>query len=243
MDFLDYLFIPAYFYGTVGALFLLSLLAIWKVRHPRAQHPLPAQVHSIAAVETPPVEEIHAVLPSACVDELPAEEIQSPEEKKDRHAQFKTILRKLHRRHQEKRIGDILVERKIITTDQLSKALAMQQDEKKDTLLGEILTEMGAASEEQIMSAIMGQYHLHYIPLDNYTLRKEVLETIPPQIAWKYLVIPIEKVMKSLTVAMFNPLNKTALQEIESASDCHVVPCLAKPSELRRLVKENYASG
>lgn len=236
MIILAYLFTPVFFYATVMFLFIFSLITLRAVTR---RQPATLRRRTERPVNQPQC----AAQAETCEAKLLPAAPKSPEEKKDQHAQLKTILRKLHRRHQEKPLGDILIEQKFITLQQLDEALRLQKEEKKEMLLGEILVAMSLVTEEQVMTAIMIQYHLHYIPLENYTLKQEIIDVIPAQVAWKYLVIPIEKVMQSLTVAMFNPLNKAALTEIETASKCSVIPCLAKPSELRKLVKEYYVSG
>ena len=76
-----------------------------------------------------------------------------------------------------KQLGELLVERGIITHQQLDKALAVQKE--KGGLIGEILVELGFVKEEDIAQALTAQYGFPYLPLGNYEVNIETINIIP----------------------------------------------------------------
>jgi hypothetical protein len=137
-----------------------------------------------------------------------------------------------------KQIGEILKENGIIRDAQLKKALEIQKE--KGGLIGEILVSRGFAKEEDIAQALTIQYGFPYLPLDNYTIDHEVIKIIPAQIAQKHGVIPIDKIGATLTVAMINPLNAAALEEIEALTKCDVQPFVTTSSSLKSALAKFY---
>ncbi|MDD5450031.1 MAG: hypothetical protein PHO42_05475 [Candidatus Omnitrophica bacterium] len=121
-----------------------------------------------------------------------------------------------------KQLGELLRERKIITEEQLKEALDVQGQ--KGDLIGEILVSLGYAKEEEIAQALTVQYGFPYIPLDNYEIDAEILRLIPEQVMKKYGVIPLDKIGTTITVAMVNPLNNEALDELEALTKCDIQP-------------------
>src|SRR3989338_2223410 len=91
-----------------------------------------------------------------------------------------------------KLLGELLIERRIITKEDLDKALTIQKE--RGGLLGEILVELGLAKEENIAQALTAQYGFPYLPLTNYEIEPEVLKSVPENVCCQYCLIPIDKI-------------------------------------------------
>ncbi|NQT06531.1 MAG: hypothetical protein HQ575_03220 [Candidatus Omnitrophica bacterium] len=99
-----------------------------------------------------------------------------------------------------KQLGELLMERGIITKKQLDKALEIQTH--KGGLIGQILVAMGHATEEEIAQAITVQYGFPYLPLKGYDIDNAVINIIPEHVARQYHLIPIDRIGETLTIAM-----------------------------------------
>ncbi len=139
-----------------------------------------------------------------------------------------------------KQLGELLIERGVITRDELSMALAYQQE--KGGLIGEILVELKLASEEDIAQALTRQYGFPYLPLSNYEIDKEVLSAIPENVCRQFCLVPIDKIGKSLTIAMANPLNVQAIEDVELITSCSVQTFVSTSSDIRNCINKYYKS-
>lgn len=142
------------------------------------------------------------------------------------------------RRMISKQLGELLVERKIIKESELQKALEIQKE--KGGLLGSILVLLGFATEEQIAQALTTQYGFPYLPLKNYEIDKDIVKLIPKNVADQYALIAIDKVGNSLTVAMANPLNLHAIEDIELITNCKVQTFVSTQSDIKDSIKKYY---
>lgn len=142
------------------------------------------------------------------------------------------------RRIINKQLGELLIERGIINHHQLEKALALQKD--KGGLIGELLVGLGFASEEDIAQALTAQYGFPYLPLNNYEINSEILEIIPGRVARQYLLIPVDKLGNNLTLAMSNPLNSQAIEDIELLSGSNVQIFVSTSSDIKMAIAKYY---
>jgi type IV pilus assembly protein PilB len=142
------------------------------------------------------------------------------------------------RRIINKQLGELLIERGIINQRQLDKALEVQQE--RGGLIGEVLVELGYAKEEDIAQALTAQYGFPYLPLSNYDINPEVVNIVPPRVARQYLLIPIDKIGNNLTLAMSNPLNVQAVEDIELLSGCSVQTFVSTSSDIKNAIKKHY---
>lgn len=142
------------------------------------------------------------------------------------------------RRVLAKKMGELLVDRKVITAQQLQEALKMQQA--KGGLLGQVLVELGYATEEAVAQALTAQYGLPYLPLKNYTIDRELLRLIPENVARQYCLIPVDRMGETLTVAMADPLNSKAVEDVEMISRCCVQIFVATLSDVVDAIQRHY---
>jgi len=137
-----------------------------------------------------------------------------------------------------RQLGELLIERGVINQGQLDKALAYQKE--KGGLIGEILVELGFAREEDIAQALTAQYGFPYLPLANYEINPEITNIIPARVARQYILVPIDKVGNNLTVAMSNPLNVQAIEDIELISGLNVQTFVSTSTDIKKAIEKYY---
>lgn len=137
-----------------------------------------------------------------------------------------------------KQLGELLIDRGIISDEQLAKGLIMQKD--KGGLIGEILVELGFAKEEDIAQSLTAQYGFPYLPLSNYDINPEIVNIVPGRVARQYLLVPIDKIGNNLTLAMSNPLNVQAIEDVELLSGCSVQTFVSTSSDIKKAIEKYY---
>ena len=140
-----------------------------------------------------------------------------------------------------KRLGEVLLERGVITRQELEKALAHQQSH--GGLLGQILIQLEFVTEQEIALALTAQYGFPYLPLDNYEIDGTLTELIPEQVARQYCLIPIDRIGNALTLAMADPSNVQAIEDIELLTKCVVQTFVSTPSDVTRAIDKHYKHG
>ncbi|MEE8359791.1 MAG: hypothetical protein V3S04_02560 [Candidatus Omnitrophota bacterium] len=138
----------------------------------------------------------------------------------------------------DKQLGQLLIEKDIINSKQLEHALKIQGE--KGGLIGQILVSLGYATEEDIAQAITVQYGFPYLPLKGYEIDQEVISLIPEHVARQYGLIPIDKIADTLTIAMSNPLNKEAVEDIEMLTHCSAQVFVSTLSDLNETIDKYY---
>ena len=137
-----------------------------------------------------------------------------------------------------KQLGELLIERGIIDQGQLEKAIATQKE--KGGLIGEVLVELGFVKEEDIAQALTAQYGFPYLPLSSYDIDPEIASIIPGRVARQYLLLPIDKIGNNLTLAMSNPLNMQAIEDVELLSGCSVQVFVSTSSDIKKAIEKYY---
>lgn len=137
-----------------------------------------------------------------------------------------------------KKIGELLVERGIVSEEQLAEALKIQKENKK--LLGEALIDLGYATEEEVMICITTQYGVPYLPLESYEVDSEIINSVPSELAKKYNFIPIDKIGSMLTIVTSDILEQDTLEEIEKTLNCKAQSFVTTPSALRKAMEKYY---
>jgi type IV pilus assembly protein PilB len=143
-----------------------------------------------------------------------------------------------YKRINKKFIGDLLIERGVISRLQLEEAIVYQKE--KGGLLGEVLLQLGYASEEDIAQALTSQYGFPYLPLSNYEIEQDVVSAVSCELCNKFCLIPIDKIGASLTLAMANPLNTEAIEEVEAITHCSVQTFVSTATDIRDAIKKHY---
>ncbi|WP_243297385.1 GspE/PulE family protein [Bacillus litorisediminis] len=136
------------------------------------------------------------------------------------------------------RIGELLIMNGLITEEQLEKALQKQKYTFKK--IGEILIEEQLITERQLVEVLEFQLGIPVIDLNEKSLDKATVHLIHESVARKHCMLPIEQKDGKLRVVMADPLNKEAIQDIQSATGMAVLPCLAPRSELESAIINQY---
>jgi type IV pilus assembly protein PilB len=142
------------------------------------------------------------------------------------------------RRINNKPLGELLLDRGIINQSQLDQGLDLHRA--KGGLIGEILVELGFVKEDDIAQALTAQYGFPYLPLGNYDVDMNITSIIPGRVARQYLLVPIDKIGNNLTLAMSNPLNVQAIEDVELLSGCSVQTFVSTSSDIKRAIEKYY---
>ena len=140
-----------------------------------------------------------------------------------------------YKRVVHKPLGKILLEKGIITSEQLGEVLSLRDKEKK--LTGEILVEKGYATEEDIMFALMSQYEIPYFPLKNYQLDFELFMRFPVFEMERYEFVPVEQIESMVSIVTSNPLSKRLVEYIKQEATLDAVAFISTPSEIKEVLK------
>lgn len=137
-----------------------------------------------------------------------------------------------------KTIGQLLLDKGVIKQAQLEEALKAQKE--KGGLLGQILAGLGYVTEEQIAQAITVQYGFPYLPLSNYDIDVGAVKLVPENVARQYCLIPIDKIGNTVTIAMADPLNTQAIEDIELLTSSSVQIFVSTATDIRQAADRCY---
>ena len=138
------------------------------------------------------------------------------------------------------RLGDLLVGSGAITRKQLEDALDRQKESGKR--LGTILVESGAVTEKQVIEALMTQLGLDYVDLNSAEISPDMAQLLPKNLARKYQVVPVRATRTELYLAMADPLNFMAIEEVAAATHRQVIPMIASGAAVERAVQNLYSN-
>ena len=135
-------------------------------------------------------------------------------------------------------LGEILIQRKKITREQLDAALGVQKE--KGGFLGEIFVNMGLLDERDIVVALVVQCGLPYIAVNKYAIDSNIVRLIPKEVAQKERVIALDRIGEILSVVMMNPLTEEKKQYLESLTGCRVATFISTKAEIEEAIARNY---
>ena len=139
-----------------------------------------------------------------------------------------------------RRLGDLLVADGLLTAEQLKKALAEQKGSPEK--LGSVLVRLNFVNEDHLIGFLSRQYGVPSITLAQLDIDPDVLKLVPPPIARKYEVIPVRKMGNSLALAMADPTNVFALDDISFMTNLQVLPLVASQTAIKKAIDRNYES-
>ncbi len=138
------------------------------------------------------------------------------------------------------RLGEILVKESLITQDQLQKALDFQRT--NGGKLGSCLTRLGFITDDDITGVLSRQYGVPSINLKYYEIDPNVIKLIPQDTAARYQVIPLSRVGSVLTIAMTDPTNVFAMDDIKFMTGFNVEPVVASESAIAEAISRFYGA-
>ena len=138
------------------------------------------------------------------------------------------------------RLGDLLVKAGKITTDQLREALKKQREE--GGRLGSNLVKMGLVSEPELVELLSQHFKVSAINLGQVAIDEAIVKLIPADVARKYTVMPVSKAGAKLTIAMLDPTNVFAMDDIKFMTGYTVEPVIAAETAIRSAIEKYYGS-
>ena len=138
------------------------------------------------------------------------------------------------------RLGDLLVNAGVISDEQLGDMLKRQKETGKR--LGETLIDEGVITERQLINALTVQLGVDFIDLTELELDPELVNLVPRSLAKKYSVVPVQVRGDELSLAMADPLNFIATEEVGAASRKRIVPMIATQAAVDHAISELYGT-
>ena len=139
-----------------------------------------------------------------------------------------------------KRLGDILIAAGLITEEQLEEALAKQKGSGKR--LGTVLQDEGYITELEMIEALQMQLGIEFIDLNKINIPTELAQVVPANIAKQYQVVPVRIIRDELYLAMADPLNFYALEEVRKTTHKKIVPMIAMSNAIDRSIQILYGN-
>src|SRR6266704_3048959 len=137
-----------------------------------------------------------------------------------------------------RRLGDVLVAQGLITQDGLARAIAAQKGTSER--LGSVLLRLNLVAEEQLLGSLSRQYGVPSITVSQLEIDPEALNLVPAQIAKKHAVLPIKRVGNMLTLAMADPTDVFALDNVAFMTNLQILPLVASQVAIREGIERHY---
>jgi type IV pilus assembly protein PilB len=138
------------------------------------------------------------------------------------------------------KIGELLRKAQLVTEEQLNKAL--EEQKQSGGRVGEHLVRLGYVTEEDILDCLSQQYGVPSINLKHFDIDESIIRLIPADVARKYGFIPVSKAGATLTVAMADPTNVFAMDDITFITGYRVEPVVASEDALREAIDKYYGT-
>lgn len=136
-----------------------------------------------------------------------------------------------------KRLGDLLVEAGVISTEQLEYALKNKSSNEK---LGDFLIRENFLTEQQLIEVLEFQLGVPHVNLSQYRIDPEVLQLVPAELAKRAQIMPIRRDKNRLFIAMADPMDYFAIEEVRMATGCHIETGIAAKDDLYRTIAKYY---
>src|SRR5260221_2057715 len=138
------------------------------------------------------------------------------------------------------KLGEILVRENLINPQHLRQALDYQREH--GGRLGFNLVKLGLVSDDTITAVLSRQYGIPSVNLDLFQIDDSVLRLIPEEVAQKYLVLPLSRVGATLTLAMVDPTNVFAMDDIKFMTGLNVEPVVVAEASIQQAISKYYSS-
>src|SRR6201987_3572799 len=138
------------------------------------------------------------------------------------------------------RLGDLLVKEKIITPEQLEQASKVQKEQ--SCRLGSALVKLGFLTDEDVTNFLSRQYGVPAINLSYFEIDPAVIKLIPYETAKRYQILPLSRVGASLTIAMGDPTNVFAMDDIKFMTGFNIEPVVASESSIVEGIDKAYGT-
>lgn len=142
---------------------------------------------------------------------------------------------------QKKSFGEFLVDVGVLTSEQLKKAT--QEQRQGGERLDQTLVRKGYAKEEVIYQSLADYFNLPYVDLDTYLIDDKIVKTVPDEVARRHTLIPIFKIGETLTIAIDNPLNIVALDEVRNRTKTDIEIAISTEKKIKKAIEQYYGVG
>ncbi len=139
---------------------------------------------------------------------------------------------------EKKSFGDFLVGLGVVTADQLK--MAIQEQKRERETLGQTIVRLKYAKEETVFQCVANYFDLPYIDLNTYLIDEEVIKIVPEEMARRHTLIPLFKIGNILTVAMVDPLNIYALDDVRNRSKTDVDITISAEEKIKKAIDQHY---
>ncbi len=140
----------------------------------------------------------------------------------------------------EPRIGELLVRGKVITREQLNDAL--EKEKTNGSNLVQELVRLGFTTEDELTQFLAGQFGIEKVELDNAEIEDSIFSLVPTHLVQKHQIIPLKLLGSTLTVAMTDPTDLMAVNEIKFITGYGVKVVLASSSEIKKLLEKRFGA-
>jgi type IV pilus assembly protein PilB len=140
----------------------------------------------------------------------------------------------------QKRFGEFLIKSGRISQEQLQEALAIQQDQ--GGRLGAVLVKLGHIQEPELVELLSRHFGVPSVDLDGVEVDETILKIIPADIARKYTILPVSKAGATVTLAMIDPTNMFAMDDVKFMTGYRVEPVVASEGQIKSAIDLHYGT-
>ena len=140
----------------------------------------------------------------------------------------------------KKKLGEILIEEELLTSEQLENALTLQKGKNKK--LGKVLIELGYITEMQVAETLTKQFSLQMVDCSHYKPSEEVLSLVSREVAERKLVLPLELKGRNLLIAMANPLDWETIEDISFETSLKISVGISSENNILNAIEELYGT-
>jgi len=138
----------------------------------------------------------------------------------------------------KKMFGEILIEKKIVTEEQLKQGL--ENSKKEGGTLGQALVRMGLVTDDDMKKHLSDYYGVPYVNIKDYEIDKAALASIPENLIRKYRVFPLDKIGNNLTIATTEVTNVVIFDELRMATGCNITPMLTSEQDINSALEKYF---
>ncbi|MFH1288846.1 MAG: hypothetical protein ABII25_09165 [bacterium] len=139
-----------------------------------------------------------------------------------------------------KKLGELLVEKNVISQEQLDKGL--REAKKTGDVLGKVLIKIGAVTEDQLLQILSEQMKLPYIDLSRIQVQEEAVKRVSGKLVWDYNFMPIRLKGNVLTIAIDSSQNAMIYDKLQSVLGVKLELTIAKEADIAELIKKYYTT-
>ena len=137
-----------------------------------------------------------------------------------------------------RKLGELLIETGLLSPGKLEEALEVQKE--SDKRLGQILIDMKLISEEEIAFAVAMQLKIPYVDLSNYEIPEKIKESIPEEVARKFVCVPIGLNHNILDVVMADPLDLNMMKDLQFITGYKIQPVISTSAQINQSLQDHY---